>query len=144
MVSLMMITRHKPPLFVMLESTSLLLVLVTLKKRNFLKLLLMKTVFGSPEDSQPLMDSNKKWSKYVLDFASDGLLFDYLGNVCCSRVTMYRSRSRFGLHVGFLWLYWISQFRNRSRMAHFNFQIIPDRTNCHANCSYPSKSKIAK
>lgn len=135
----MMITRLKQLLFVMLVSTFLLLVLVTLKKRNFLKLLLMKTAFGSLEDSQPLMDSNKKWSKYDLDLTSVDLSFYILGNVCRSRITMYRSRSWFSLHARFLWLYRISQFRNRSRMAHFNFQIIPNRTNCHSNCSYSSK-----
>lgn len=139
MVSLMMITRHKQLLFVKLESTSLLLVLVTLKKKNFLKLLRMKIVFGSLEDSQPLMDSNKKWSRYDLDLTSVDLSIDILGNVCRSRITMYRSRSWFGLHVGFFWFNRIPQFRNRSRMAHFNFKIIPNRTNCHSNCSYSSK-----
>ena len=63
MVSLMMITRHKQQLFVMLELIFLLLVSVIQNVKNSLKSLPMKTASGNLDDSQPLINSNKKWSR---------------------------------------------------------------------------------
>ena len=142
----MMITRLKQQQFVTLASIFLLLVLVIQRVKSLLKLLLTKTVSGSLEDSRPLINLNKKWSRYDLKWpriTSNDLGWPItnhcLGNVRGCRITMYRSRSWFSLYVRFLWLDRIQKLWNRSRMAHFNLKIIPNRTNCNSNCSHSSK-----